>query len=108
MIIRLVESGILRLDEPVKNYLPWLTFSRPEASGIVTFKHLLTHTSGLPDDEYMEEGSRDEDKIDDIVKATIPTLEMHSLPQEGKYCYSNWGFNLIGTVASKVTGKSIS
>lgn len=108
MILRLYEEGVLHLDTPIKAYLPWLTLSRPEAAETMTLHHLLTHTSGLPDDDYLPEGSRDESAINDVVKATVPTFTLGSLPEEGKFCYSNWEFNLAGCVASTVTGRSIS
>lgn len=38
----------------------------------------------------------------------LPTFQIQSLPNERKYCYSSWGYNLIGCVASTVTGKSLS
>lgn len=108
MILRLCEEGVLHLDTPIKTYLPWFTLSRPEAAETMTLRHLLTHTSGLPDDDYLPEGSRDESTINDVVKATVPTFALGSLPEEKKFCYSNWGFNLAGCVASTVTGKTIS
>ena len=108
MILRLCEAGVLHLDTPIKTYIPWLTLSRPEAAETMTLRHLLTHTSGLPEDGWLPEGSRDEDTIERVARETLPTFTLGSTPGEGKYCYSNWGFNLAGCVASAVTGKSIS
>lgn len=107
IILRLCQEGVLDLETPVKQYLPWLTLSRPEAEETMTLRHLLTHTSGLPNDDYLPEGTRDESGIDDAIKATIPTLPMASLPGEGVYCYSNWGFNLAACVATTVTGRNL-
>lgn len=108
MILRLCEEGILHLDTPIKTYIPWLTLSRPEAAETMTLRHLLTHTSGLPTDAWLPEGSRDEDTIERVARETLPTFPLGSTPGEGKYCYSNWGFSLAGCVASAVTGKTIS
>lgn len=107
VILRLCQEGVLDLETPIQKYLPWLTLSRPEAENTMTLRHLLTHTSGLPNDDYLPEGTRDESGIDDAIKATIPTLPMASLPGEGVYCYSNWGFNLAACVAATVTCKSL-
>lgn len=107
MVMRLAEQGVLELDKPIIHYIPWLTLSNPESAQKITLWHLLTHTAGLPGDFYMEEGSRDEATIDEVVKATLPTFE--NLPPCGeRFMYSTWGYNLIGTVASAVTGKTIS
>ncbi|HYH83527.1 MAG TPA: serine hydrolase domain-containing protein [Longimicrobium sp.] len=45
-VMLLVEDGKLRLDEPVAAYLPEFSGGGRER---VTIRHLLTHTSGLPD-----------------------------------------------------------
>lgn len=53
--LRMVEDGLLSLNDAVDDYLPWFT---PEAPGggrpLIRLRHLLTHTSGLtydvPDD----------------------------------------------------------
>ena len=108
VILRLCQEGVLNLDTPISQYIPWLKLSRPEAEGTMTLRHLLTHTSGLPSDDYLPEGTRDESGINDAIKATIPTLPMASLPGEGVYCYSNWGFNLAACVATTATGKTLS
>lgn len=105
MILRLCEEGVLNLDTPIKEYLPWLKLSRPEAEKTMTLRHLLVHTAGMPGDEYLEEGSRDDDTIDAVVQKCLPDMPLASLPEENKFVYSSWGYNLIGTVASTVTGK---
>lgn len=107
VILRLCQEGVLDLETPIQKYLPWLSLSRPEAEETMTLRHLLTHTSGLPNDDYLPEGTRDESGVEDAIKATIPTLPMASLPGEGVYCYSNWGFNLAACVAATVTCKSL-
>ena len=108
VIMRLCEDGILDLDTPIKKYIPDITFSRPEAKETMTLRHLLIHTAGMPADDYMHAGSRDESTMNSVILETLPTLKLSSLPGEGKYQYSTWGYNLIGCVASVVTGKSLS
>lgn len=45
-VMLLVEDGKMRLDEPVASYLPEFSGGGRER---VTIRHLLTHTSGLPE-----------------------------------------------------------
>ena len=45
-VMLLRDQGALRLDDPVQKFLPQFT---GEDRKLVTVKHLLTHTSGLPD-----------------------------------------------------------
>ncbi len=108
VIMCLCEEGVLDLDTPIKTYIPDIEFSRPEAKETMTLRHLLTHTAGMPADDYMHAGSTDESTMNDVILETLPTLKLSSLPGEGKYQYSTWGYNLIGCVASVVTGKSLS
>src|SRR5438034_6655924 len=46
-IMQLVEAGKVELDAPVQRYLPWFRVADEEASGAITVRHLLHHTSGL-------------------------------------------------------------
>ena len=106
-VMKLVEEGILDLDEPVKKTLPWLTFKDERASDAVTLRHLLSHTSGL-EAEYTPEGARDEGALLDSLKVGLPTAEIFSLPEENKYRYSNWGIRLASLVAEVKTGEKYS
>ncbi|MFI6937928.1 serine hydrolase domain-containing protein [Streptomyces sp. NPDC050418] len=45
--LQLVDEGKVRLDEPVRTYLPEFTVADPEATAQVTPRHLLQHTSGI-------------------------------------------------------------
>ncbi|WP_129839859.1 serine hydrolase domain-containing protein [Streptomyces sp. RFCAC02] len=48
-VLTLVEDGRLALDEPVTEHLPGFRFGGPEHAGKVTVRHLLGHTSGIPE-----------------------------------------------------------
>lgn len=47
-VMRLVESGRIRLDDPVRAHLPEFTMADPRAADI-TVRHLLDQTSGMSD-----------------------------------------------------------
>jgi len=49
LMMRLVESGVIELDESVETYVPELErlIDRPAGTGPITFRHLASHTSGL-------------------------------------------------------------
>ena len=54
LIMQLVEEGMLDLDEPVSSYGVDI-----ESPGVVTVRHLLTHTSeGIPGSNYSYNGNR--------------------------------------------------
>lgn len=106
MVMRLCEEGILDLDTPVKSYIPTFTLSNPKAAETITLRQLLTHTAGLPGDDVMSSGSKDESTMNKVIQTMLPLLTISMF--EGEYRYSTWGYNVIGYVASTVTGKPLS
>lgn len=46
-VLQLVDEGIIKLDDPVIQYLPELTMDDVRLQN-VTIRHLLSHTSGIP------------------------------------------------------------
>lgn len=101
-ILQLKQKGKLRLDDPVKNYLP--TFGYPQ----ITIRHLLSHTSGLADLQMLEKPyAADTGKIftiADLVPA-INQSERAILFNPGeKWSYSNSGYGLLALIVEKVSG----
>ncbi|KEO84844.1 serine hydrolase domain-containing protein [Tumebacillus flagellatus] len=103
MILRLVEEGVLELDKPVREYVPWLELSVPGAAEKLTLRLLLSHQSGLPTggDAF---GSRDPEGLEKYVREYVPTIPMLAEPGTG-WSYSNHNFNIAGYIAEAVTGK---
>jgi CubicO group peptidase (beta-lactamase class C family) len=101
IIMLLKEKGKLGYDDLLEKYIdvPY--------KGI-TIRHLLTHTSGLPDyqavmDQYWDKTkvAGNEDCIEYLNKYAPPKLFE---PGE-KYTYSNTGYLLLASIAERVTGK---
>ena len=103
LAMRAKEAGMLDLDRPVKQYLPWLELRDKEAAAVITPRMLLSHTSGLPG-EYTPDGPRDEAMLIPSLKSGLPELDLVSMPGEGKYLYSNWGIRLLSAVLESVLG----
>ena len=101
-VMLLFESGRVKLDESVAAYLPELAFA-PE----ITVRHLLNHTSGLPDIYGVLEREWDKTKIAgneqvlEILAAKKPALLFR--PGD-KMQYSNTGYILLASIAEKVSG----
>ena len=99
----LVEEGKIKLDEKISTYIgPVL----PSWEAI-TIRHLLNHSSGLP--EYptdaaraIVEGTRivPEEEILTLYK-TFPAQRAPGL----SWSYSNVGFDVLGIIVSRVSGK---
>ena len=47
LAMRMVERGMIDLDEPIVEYFPQLALSDDAARNAVTMRHLLTHTAGF-------------------------------------------------------------
>jgi CubicO group peptidase (beta-lactamase class C family) len=101
--MRLVEQGRLDLDAPVRQYLPDLRMSDPEVAARVTLRQLLTHTSGLPADNFAAMGGGDE-ALARYVAEELPRAPL--LLPLGRYpSYSNPGLSLAGRVIEVVSGR---
>ncbi|MFD5701203.1 serine hydrolase domain-containing protein [Streptomyces lasiicapitis] len=56
-VMRLVEEGRVRLDDPVREHLPWFRASG-EGGERITVRHLLNQTSGISEREGLERSDR--------------------------------------------------
>jgi CubicO group peptidase (beta-lactamase class C family) len=92
--LRLAEEGLLDLDAPVSEYVPWL--SLPGPGGPVTVHHLLTHTAGLVESSDLAPASNY-----DVV--ALAGAERGYAPGEHRH-YSNVGYRAVGVILERVTG----
>jgi CubicO group peptidase (beta-lactamase class C family) len=99
----LVDAGLLELDAPVQNYLPWFTLPREGAAEKITLRHLLSHGAGL-DGKIVYGCPRDERFTVQTLQEILAQLPVHSLAGEGKFLYSNYGFVTASCMAAAVTG----
>jgi CubicO group peptidase (beta-lactamase class C family) len=98
-IVTLATEGKLGLDDPIRRYFP----GGPAAWEAVTVRHLLTHTSGIPD---YTDGLVDyrRDYTEDELVATAARLPLEFAPGTS-WSYSNTGFALLGFLVRRVTGR---
>jgi CubicO group peptidase (beta-lactamase class C family) len=101
--MRLVETGQLNLDTPLRAFLPDLRLADERVAGRVTLRHIFTHTGGWLGDYFDDLGPGD-DALEKVVK------RMAALPQETPlgeiWSYNNAGFYLAGRVLELSTGKT--
>jgi len=96
-IMMLVERDKLDLNDPIARHLP-----SPARWGSITVRHLLTHTSGLPDDEFVLNLRRD--YTENQLALFIASLPRRYRP--GKHFqYSNLGYALLGMIIGRVSGQ---
>ncbi|HEY1985735.1 MAG TPA: serine hydrolase domain-containing protein [Terracidiphilus sp.] len=90
VILQLRAEGKLDLHKPLLDYLPGLPIVTE--FGPITVHHLLTHTSGLPDNL----GVFQSDPAARLVQGFKPGEHFH---------YCNAGFDILGMLAAKLDGK---
>jgi CubicO group peptidase (beta-lactamase class C family) len=102
-ILLLEERGKLKVDDPVKKYLP----DAPAAWDKMTVFHVLTHTAGIPnftafpDYASSEPFSTTPEKL--VARFRDKPLEFEP---GTKWSYSNSGYVLLGYLIEKASGQS--
>ena len=100
-VLLLAQEGRLRLDDPVRRWLPAL----PSSADGVTLHHLLSHTSGLPD----YEDRMAPDFPGQVRDADVPGLLAGGEPffvPGSAYRYSNTGYALLALVVEQASGQA--
>ncbi|HEY2893471.1 MAG TPA: serine hydrolase [Pirellulales bacterium] len=96
----LVEEGKVKLDEPVKSYLPRFTLADDEFAKKITVRDLLCHRYGL-DSEPITMSEAYFGNITDERYYGLLKYVRHG----NKFAYSNLHYTLLGRVIEAVSGK---
>ena len=98
-VMAAVEDGLLSLDDDLLGLLG----RGPDTWSRITVRHLLTHSSGIPDYTSDTFDYRRDYSNDDLVRmATELELEFEA---GSRWNYSNTGYVLLGVILEKVAGK---
>jgi CubicO group peptidase (beta-lactamase class C family) len=102
-VLQLKEKGRLSLDDKFARHFP--DFPYPE----ITIRHLLSHTSGLPDYELFDKLiAENPDRVYEN-KDIIPVMKSAGIPlkfQPGeKWDYCNFNFDLLALLVEKLSGR---
>ena len=103
-ILILQEQGKLSVEDSVWKYFP--TFKNKDIAQKVKIKHLLTHTSGLPDNRQVEKDSLFYLTANDA-QNWYPITQTDTLEFEPgtKYNYSNPSYNALALIIEQITGQ---
>ena len=98
-VMLMVEDGKLSLSDSITKFFP----DAPATWNAITVRHLLTHTSGIPDYttdafDYRKDYSEDE-------LAKFAYAEKLEFPAGSRWNYSNTGYALLGFIVRRVSGK---
>ncbi len=98
-VMQLYEQGRIDLDAPLQRYIPeW----RGPHKELVTIRHLITHTSGLPADKPYDHVTHDADSIAKLLFAT----PLDTLPGV-RMVYSDIGAYMLGRLVERVSGEPL-
>ncbi len=126
VIFRLEYEKKICLDDKISKYLGSSIINRihifngQDFSNEISIKHLLAHTSGLPD--YFQDGEKKDNSLKDeiingkdrswtfeqVVERTKMFKPLFAPDSKNKAHYSDTNFQLLGKIIESVTGKSYS
>jgi CubicO group peptidase (beta-lactamase class C family) len=96
-VLLLVQDGRIRLDDPVRRWLPEFYGRWKEE---VTWRHLLTHTSGLPPAGHMS-GDTPAERLAGLMRTRLDT------PPGTEVQYSDVGYIVLWAAAQRAAGEPL-
>ena len=101
-IMMLAEQHRLTYDDPLSKFLPGFA----DAVGVVTIRHLLTHTSGIPD--YPELNVDRPGVTNADILTALQKVRRPAFPPGQKYQYCNGGYVLLSVIVENISGQPLS
>ncbi|GAB3986006.1 serine hydrolase [Spirosoma daeguense] len=101
-ILMLKQEGKLNYDDRIDKYISGLPYPG------ITIRHLLNHTSGLPDYQDVMDKHWDKSKVAnnaDNIAYLIKYQPTKLFEPGAKYTYSNTGYMLLASIAEKASGQ---
>lgn len=110
-VFSLIDDGLLTLNDPVSQWVGAEITNKLQNANESTLKHLLNHTSGIPDYQTMQYELDRINKTDnnwlqeDILKYAYGKKATHAVGET--YYYSNTNYLLLGMIIEKASGISL-
>lgn len=107
LMMRLLDEGVIGLDEPVERYLPAFASvkDRRVDAEPVTFRHLASHTAGLIREPQWPDAVVGPIELwDKRIVESLPLTAYDTVPG-ARYQYSNIGFGTLGLALAKAAGR---
>jgi CubicO group peptidase (beta-lactamase class C family) len=101
-VLILKERGKLSLDDLVQKYMPDFPFNN------VTIKHLLQHTSGMPNYMFFVDNSWKDDMPltnEDVLKILNINKPTLSFEPGKRHIYSNTGYAMLALLVERISGQ---
>lgn len=107
-VLQLQEEGRLSLDDPVVKHLPFFNVQYPSASSpVVTIRHLLNHSSGVPDlglglVRWLHLEGEPPVNQTAFVEKVLPDHAKLTFEPGSQTAYCNLGYMVLGAVIERV------
>ncbi len=102
-VLLLREDGTLKLDDPIRKWLPQL----PASDDAITIEHMLTHTSGMTDyEDLIPEGQTEQVSDQQVLEMLSADHDSYFEPGSA-YRYSNTAYVLLGLVIERASGQTL-
>jgi CubicO group peptidase (beta-lactamase class C family) len=103
LVMQMVDEGLIELDAPIVTYLPEFRVARADVGSTVTVRELLSHTSGIDGDFFIDSGLGD-----DAIRRFLDRCAMvPSLFERGEMMsYCNLGFAVLGRLLEVMRRRS--
>ena len=101
-LLQQMEQGKFKLDDRVNDYLTDFKIQGEDPQHPVTFRHLLTHTSGLPGDfgPFPVWGDTVPPSLEDYLRKSLKVTK----PPLSSVTYSNMAYTLVAYLVQKFSG----
>jgi CubicO group peptidase (beta-lactamase class C family) len=110
-LMQLHEQGKFKLDDSVSGHLKAYKLEQPRTASPITFRHLLTHTSGLGELRRLTDLirptiglARKPGKLQSLAQYYTPALRADVAP-DVKWAYANHGFATVGQLVEDISGQ---
>ncbi len=95
--VQLAEAGLLDLDSPVRDYLPWFEMAGEYDVSAMTVRHLLVQTSGIPWEAGLSTLAENSGlSLEEEIRLLRDVALAH--PPGERYIYSNTNYNILGLI----------
>lgn len=106
-ILQMSENGLLDLNQPILNYLPWFRRHPSPQAHRITIRQILSHMSGLSREngiEFWTNAARSKNGLvpQEAELREAAVRQAFAFPEGTRLRYSNLGFELLGQVVGSL------
>jgi CubicO group peptidase (beta-lactamase class C family) len=109
--MQLEEQGLLELDDPVGDYLPFFNVTYESVPTEVTIRQLLNHSSGVPDSmpeifSWIHYEGNPPVNQTALIREKMPDYDELKFAPGSEDSYSNVGYMVLGAIIEAVSGQT--